>query len=330
MTDALSNVIDIYGLVLNLHFLLFAGMSIVVVPKFSLGSFLNSIIRYRITHLFIVPPQAVLLCKHPSVRGLDFRHVKYCMSGAAPLSGELLQMLCEVFPNAAIGQGYGLTETCATITMLPTTQKIGTVGSSGQLIPGMRAKVVKEDGSLAREGEQGELVVTGPSMALQYMNNKAATKETFVDGWVRTGDEVVIRNGDLFVVDRLKEIIKVRGFQVAPAELEGHLLTHSDVADACVVSVLDDYNGELPFAYVVLSDIAARRIAGNAKAAVETKATIAKYVADAKVHYKHLKGGVEFIDAIPKNPSGKILRRVLRDKARKFMGNNSTETHAKL
>ncbi|KAG5353218.1 hypothetical protein C0989_009181 [Termitomyces sp. Mn162] len=214
--------------------------------------------------------------------------------------------------------------------MLPTTQKIGTVGSSGQLLPGMRAKVVKEDGSLAREGEQGELVVTGPSMALQYMNNKAATKETFVDGWVRTGDEVVIRNGDLFVVDRLKEIIKVRGFQVAPAELEGHLLTHSDVADACVVSVLDDYNGELPFAYVVLSDIAARRIAGNAKAAVETKATIAKYVADAKVHYKHLKGGVEFIDAIPKNPSGKILRRVLRDKARKFMGNNSTETHAKL
>ncbi|KAG6817716.1 hypothetical protein H0H87_004507 [Tephrocybe sp. NHM501043] len=337
----------IYGLVVNLHFCLFAGLSVVVVPKFSFTAFLESIIRYRITHLFIVPPQVVLLCKHPSVKDYDFSHVKYLMCGAAPLSGDLVQKLCHIFPNASIGQGYGLTETCTTIGMLPMTQKIGTLGSAGQLLPGIVAKVVKEDGTLAKEGEQGELVVKGPSMALYYLNNEAAyvelllrswihsqrwnyrSKETFVDGWVRTGDEVILKNGDLYIVDRLKEIMKVRGFQVAPAELEGHLLSHSDVTDACVVSIPDDYSGELPFAFVVLSEAAARRIAGNANAAAQEKATLAKYVADAKVHYKHLAGGIEFIETVPKNPSGKILRRILRDEARKSKASNA-EIRAKL
>ncbi|KAG6911586.1 hypothetical protein DXG01_011889 [Tephrocybe rancida] len=315
----------IYGLVVNLHFLLFAGLSIVVVPKFNFTAFLESI--------------------HPSVKGFDFSHVKYLMCGAAPLSGDLVEQLCHILPNAFIGQGYGekqsirplafnqhilgLTETCTTVGMLPTTQKIGTLGSAGQLLPGMVARVIKEDGSLAREGEQGELVITGPSMALGYLNNATATKETFVDGWVRTGDEVIIKNGDIFIVDRLKEILKVRGFQVAPAELEGHLLSHSDVADACVVSVPNDYSGELPLAYVVLSETAARRIAGNFGAAAQAKALLAKYVADAKAPYKHLTGGIEFIDAVPKNPSGKILRRVLRDEARKLK-NHHTEIRGKL
>lgn len=305
----------IYGLVVNLHFLLFCGMSIVVIPKFVLSSFLESIVRYRITHLCIVPPQVVLLCKDPSVKKYDFSHVKFCISGAAPLSGEFMQQLQKVIPNASIGQGYGLTETCASVAMIPPTQRVGTVGSAGQLIPGIVARVVKPDGSLASEGEQGELVVTGPSMSLGYFNNEAATKETFVDGWVRTGDEVIIRNMEVFVVDRLKEIIKVRGFQVAPAELEGHLLMHPDVADACVVSVPNEYSGELPMAYIVIRDKALQRIAGDKTAALRLKAVLVKHVAEAKVPYKHLKGGIEFIDAIPKNPSGKMLRRVLREQA---------------
>ncbi|RDB28925.1 4-coumarate--CoA ligase-like 1 [Hypsizygus marmoreus] len=319
----------IYGLVVNLHYILFCGMSIVVIPKFNFSAFLESIVRHRITHLFIVPPQVVLLCKHPLVEKYDFCHVKYCMSGAAPLSGELMQQLNKVLPNASIGQGYGLTETCTTITMIPHTQKLATIGSAGKLIPGIRARVVKPDGSLAAEGEQGELVVTGPSMALKYYNNEAATKETFIDGWVRTGDEVIIRGGEVFIVDRLKEIMKVRGFQVAPAELEGHLLLHPDVTDACVVSIPDDYSGELPLAYIVMSETVFRRISGNAEAAEELKAALAKHVADAKVHYKHLTGGIEFIDAIPKNPSGKILRRLLRDEARKLKV-KKTEGRAKL
>ncbi|KAF5385033.1 hypothetical protein D9615_001355 [Tricholomella constricta] len=319
----------IYGLVVNLHFLLFAGLSIVVIPKFNFSAFLDSIVRHRITHLLIVPPQVVLLCKHPSVKNFNLSHVKFCMSGAAPLSGELVHELRNVMPNSAIGQGYGLTETCTTVAMIPPAQHIATVGSAGQLIPGIVARVVKPDGSLAREGEQGELVVTGPSMALRYMNNEAATKETFVDGWVHTGDEVIIKNNEIYVVDRLKEIMKVRGFQVAPAELEGHLLLHPDVADACVVSIPDDYSGELPLAYIVLSDSAMRRVSGNAQAAVQLKAVLAKHVADAKVPYKQLAGGIEFIDAIPKNPSGKMLRRVLRDQARKVKA-SSSEVRAKL
>ncbi|KAG6821375.1 hypothetical protein H0H93_014172 [Arthromyces matolae] len=259
----------------------------------------------------IVQP-IVILTLHDSCTSYFLQdHVKYCMSGAAPLSGDLMRKLRQILPNAAIGQAYGLTETCTTLTMLPITQKTGTVGGSGQLLPGIKARVVKPDGSMAGEGEQGELVVTGPAMALRYTNNEAATKETFIDGW---------------------EIMKVRGFQVAPAELEGHLLTHPDVVDACVVSVLDDYSGELPFAFVVLSEIAARRIAGNAQAALQAKAAIAKHVADVKVPYKHLAGGIEFIDVVPKNPSGKILRRILRDEARKLKVNSTSneENRAKL
>ncbi|PFH54842.1 hypothetical protein AMATHDRAFT_134798 [Amanita thiersii Skay4041] len=305
----------IYGLVVTMHFSLFCGMSLVVVPKFSFTEFLKSIVRYRATHLYLVPPQIVLLCK-ASLQHYDFSHVKYCMSGAAPLSGELMQKITKLLPNAAIGQGYGLTETCTTISMLPSEQRVGTIGSAGQLIPGIAARVVKPDGSLAGEGEQGELVVKGPSMSLGYYKNPEATKETFVDGWVRTGDEVIIKNAEIFVVDRLKEIIKVRGFQVAPAELEGHLLLHPDVADACIVGIPDDYSGEIPLAYVVPTEAASARIAANPEEAQNLTDALKKHVSDAKVQYKWLAGGIEFIDVIPKNPSGKILRRVLRDKAR--------------
>ncbi|KAK2461606.1 hypothetical protein APHAL10511_006069 [Amanita phalloides] len=312
----------IYGLVYVSHFSLFSGLSFIPIPKFNLSEFLKSIVRHRGTHLFIVPPHVVLMCKarsypyQSSLEGYDFSHVKYCMSGAAPLSGELVHKLRKVFPNATIGQGYGLTETCTSVSLVPPDQKLGTVGSAGRLIPGVTARVVKADGSLAREGEQGELVVTGPSMALGYYKNPEATKETFVNGWVRTGDEVMIKDSEIFVLDRIKEIIKVRGFQVAPAELEGHLLLRSDVSDACVVSVLDDYSGELPLAYVVPSPVIRARLKEHAAEAQSYKNSLIKYVADSKVPYKRLAGGVELIDEIPKNPSGKMLRRVLREKAR--------------
>ncbi|THH18562.1 hypothetical protein EW146_g2442 [Bondarzewia mesenterica] len=308
----------IYGLVVNMSFLLYSGLTLVVIPKFEHTKFLESIVKYRITHLSVVPPQVVLLCKHPATRNYDLSHIRFLMCGAAPLSPELTTQLIKVIPNAEIGQGYGMTETCTTVSMWPISQRIGTFGSAGQLMPGNKARVVKEDGTLAKVGEQGELVVTGPSMALQYANNKEATLETFIDGWVRTGDEVIINeNNDLFIVDRLKEIMKVRGFQVSPAELEGHLLEHADVADVCVVPVHDDYSGEVPLAFVVLHANAAKRAASSSAEADNLKADIVKagipeihHVADHKVHYKRLAGGVEFIDVIPKNPSGKLLRRL--------------------
>ncbi|ETW87101.1 hypothetical protein HETIRDRAFT_377848 [Heterobasidion irregulare TC 32-1] len=313
----------IYGLVVVMHFLLYSGLTLVVVPKFDFVKYLESIVKYRVTHLSVVPPQVVLLCKHPATKKYDLSRIRYLMSGAAPLSSELTLQLVKILPNAQIGQGYGMTETCTTVSMWPITQKIGTLGSAGQLMPGNRARVVKEDGTFAKVGEQGELVVTGPSMALRYTNNEEATKETFIDGWVRTGDEVIINeNNELFIVDRLKEIMKVRGFQVAPAELEGHLLKRADVADACVVPVADDYSGEVPLAFVVLHPDAAKRVGSSPAEAEKLKADIAKHVADHKVPYKRLAGGVEFIDVIPKNPSGKLLRRVLRDKAKELRAQN--------
>ncbi|KAH8992514.1 amp dependent CoA ligase [Lactarius akahatsu] len=308
ITMAVHDILDIYGLVIN--------SSVVVVPKFEFIAYLESIKRHKANHLLVVPPMIVLLCKHPATKNYDLSSIRMLFCGAAPLSAELTDSVVKLLPQAFVGQGYGMTETCTAISMAPLSQKVSTLGSAGQLISGTRVRVVKADGTLAKVGEPGELVVTGPSMALRYLNNGTATAETFVDGWVRTGDEAIIaENNDIFIVDRLKEILKVRGFQVAPAELEGHLLAHPDVADSCVVGVPDDFSGEVPLAFVVLSVEAAKKASGSEAAAAKIKASIVKHVADHKVAYKKLAGGVEFVDAIPKNPSGKLLRRVLRDKA---------------
>jgi len=154
-------------------------------------------------------------------------------------------------------------------------------------------------------------------MALRYANNEEATRETFIDGWVRTGDEVKFdKDGNVYVTDRIKEIFKVKGFQVAPAELEGHILEHSEVADCAVIGIPDTYSGEVPLAFVTLHEDKAKLVKSSTKEAERIRESIKKHVSDTKTRYKWLDGGVEFIDAIPKNPSGKLLRRVLRDKAK--------------
>ncbi|KDQ25943.1 hypothetical protein PLEOSDRAFT_1045992 [Pleurotus ostreatus PC15] len=298
----------IYGLVINLHFILFASMSIVVIPRFNFVGMLHSIAKHRVTHLMLVPPQVVLLCKHPAMATADVSSVRFIMVGAAPLTYEVTEQLIRIFPNAHIGQAYGMTETCTATTMWPIEHKRGAFGSGGQLMPGIVARVEKQDGTLAGFDEPGHLVIKTPSVTLGYADNEEATKETFVDGWVRTGDEVRI--------DSNKEIMKVRGFQVAPAELEGCLLDHPDVSDACVVGIPDDFSGDVPMAFVVPAPDSAKRMQNDKKVAGQIKTSIIQHVADNKVKYKHLAGGVEFIDIIPKNPSGKLLRRVLRDKAK--------------
>ncbi|KAI5308704.1 hypothetical protein KEM55_005067, partial [Ascosphaera atra] len=161
----------------------------------------------------------------------------------------------------------------------------------------------------------GELVIRSPSVTVGYLNNAKATEETFQDGWMRTGDVAVVRKSPAgyehyFIVDRLKELIKVKGLQVAPAELEAHLLVHEYVDDATVIPIPDDKAGELPKAIVVKSSAAAS-LPEN-----EVVAAITKHVQDHKARHKWLKGGVGFIDKIPKSPSGKILRRLLRDQER--------------
>ncbi|EEB94674.1 hypothetical protein MPER_06473, partial [Moniliophthora perniciosa FA553] len=153
------------------------------------------------------------------------------MIGAAPLSNEINHQLFQLFPNAHIGQAYGMTETCTATTCWPIEKQRGTSGCAGQLMPGVKARILKPDGTLAGFNESGELLIYSPSNALGYYNNPEATKETFIDGWVRTGDEAKFdENMEIWILDRIKEIMKVRGFQVAPAEIEGCILDHADVS----------------------------------------------------------------------------------------------------
>jgi len=150
------------------------------------------------------------------------------------------------------------------------------------------------------------------------------SEQTFVDEWFHTGDEVKFdEQGELYIVDRLKELIKVRGFQVAPAELEGHLLDHEYVADVCVVAVPNEHSGEVPCAFVVLHATLAKKTKSNPQEVRRVKSELIKHVADHKTKYKWLEGGVEFIDDVPKTASGKLLRRVLRDRAREVRANQA-------
>ncbi|KAG7440450.1 phenylacetyl-CoA ligase [Guyanagaster necrorhizus] len=322
----------IYGLVFNLHYMLYAAMTLVLSRKFHFESFLASIERHQITHLPLVPPQAVLLCKHPAVQNYDLSCVRYCVVAAAPLSASLTEELLTIMPNIHLGQAYGMTETCGAVSMFPVTQKVGTLGSGGQLLPGTTAKVVKEDGTIAQDGEVGELLIKGGQVALGYYGNPTVTSETFVDGWLRTGDQVMFKSGDLFVMDRVKELIKVKGFQVPPAELEGHLLTHTCIADAAVIGVADDFAGELPLGFIVLKPEVNCAVKEDPAFAEEVRFDIFEHVAKSKSSYKWLTGGVIFIDAIPRNASGKILRRLLRQQTKKssFPVSASSRYHTKM
>ncbi|KAJ7104347.1 phenylacetyl-CoA ligase [Mycena belliarum] len=307
----------IYGLVINLHFILYARMTLVVAPKFNFEKMLDSISRYQITNLMIVPPQALLMCSHPAVPNYDISSVRSCMIAAAPISPELTKSFLQVLPGIHLGQGYGMTETCAAVSMFPISPKIGILGSGGKLVPGTFAKVVKHDGTLASTREQGELYLRGPQVTLGYYKDIISTNEAFVNGWLRTGDEVCFdEEGNLYIIDRVKELIKVKGHQVAPAELEGHLLGHKDVTDAAVIGVPDTFAGELPLAFIVLRPRVAVAVNNDAQLRSKVEKNIFEHVSTVKSQYKWLKGGIQFVEVIPKSASGKILRRILREQAK--------------
>lgn len=305
----------IYALVYICHSLPYRGESVVVLPKFEINSFLSAIQRYRMTILFLVPPIIITMLRNKHLlKKYDLSSVKSIFTGAAPLGAETANELQEIFPRWAIRQGYGLTETSTLVCATPPTDIW--FGSSGNLLPGVEARIVSSEGKeIVEYDTPGELLIRSPSVVLGYLNNEKATKETFQDGWMRTGDEAMIRVGGpqntehVWIVDRIKELIKVKGLQVAPAELEAHLLEHPMVADCTVIGVPDEAAGEVPKAFVVKSPSA------NADDLVTVNA-IKKHVEDHKARHKWLKGGVQFIDAVPKSPSGKILRRLLRDQER--------------
>jgi len=309
----------ISGLVLNLHLNLFCGITLVVCPSFNFQKMLESVVRHKITHLYFVPPLVVMLVNNSITKDYDLSHVRFAMVGAAPFSKDVTKQFKAMFPHMRIGQGYGLTETALVSKFLY--QEESANGSAGHLLPDTTAHIVKPDGSLADYGEPGELWLKGPQMALGYLNDEKANEETFLpDGWLRTGDEALVtKAGDLFITDRVKEILKVNGFQVAPAELEGQLIVHPSVVDAGVVGIPDPLTGETPLAFVVLEPSVAERVRASVADTERVRAELQKWVADNKVRYKHLDGGVVFVDAIPKNPSGKILRRILREQAKEIV-----------
>jgi len=304
----------------NLLFQLYCGSSVVVMLKFSFTDMLQSIVKYKITDLFLVPPIAVMLCQRPEVRRFDLSSLRTILSSAAPLSNERVKQLVALFPQVIVFQCYGLTEAGMVSMETNGEQRDKPSVSAGVLLPGIVARVQRADGTYAGFNEPGELIVRTHSMASGYSNNAEATKETFVDGWVRTGDEVTIdENMEIFIVDRLKEMLKVRGFQVAPAEMEAHLTEHPFVSEVCVVGIPHEFHGELPFAFIVPEKKTAALIAKYPEEEAKLKNIIAKYVTDHKVSYKALSSGIEFVNSVPKADSGKLLRRVARENAKKLL-----------
>ncbi|KAH0600849.1 hypothetical protein MHUMG1_01848 [Metarhizium humberi] len=307
----------IYGLIVICHVGPYRGDGVVVLPRYDFKLLLHTIQDFRIEMLYLVPPMILHVTKQPDVvKQFDLSSVRAVFTGAAPLKEDTAKDFLKVLPKVVLLQGYGLTET-STVVCATMPQDIF-LGGSGSLLPGFVARIFTPEGQEVKEyNEPGELWVHSPSVVVGYLNNKKATDETFVtadDGlrYMRTGDEVLVTksekgNEHIFVTDRIKELIKVKGHQVAPAELEGHLLTHPAVNDCVVIGVAADREGEVPKAFVV-------KTPGVKGADGDIIESIMKHVADHKSDYKRLRGGVEFIDVVPKNPSGKILRRLIRDK----------------
>ncbi len=300
VTLAILPFFHIYGQTVVLNGALRHGATVVTMPRFDLEQFLSLIQEHRVTALYVAPPVVVALGKSPLVDRYDLSSIRFIISGAAPLDADLQRSVAERL-GCEVGQGYGLTETSPVTHASP--QGLPTVyGSAGRLVPNTEARLV--DPSTGADGTVGELWLRGPQVMTGYLGNAEATAATIdADGWLRTGDIATVDGEGWFtIVDRLKELIKYKGYQVPPAELEGLLLTHPAIADAAVIGVPDEDAGEIPKAFVVLK-----------ADAILTPAEIMGFVAGHVAPHKRIRD-CELIEAIPKSPSGKILRRVLRER----------------
>ncbi len=294
----------IYGMVVIMGAALVEGATIVSMPRFELEAFLKTLQDYRITYANVVPPILLALAKHPSVANYDLSALHTLFSGAAPLGGDLSNAVTARL-GARVRQGYGLTETSPVTHFHPLDSEVVLPSSVGPMVPNTTCRIVdpltEQD---VPTGERGELWIHGPQVMKGYFNKPEATAACLsADGWFRTGDVAVVdERGWFAIVDRVKELIKYKGLQVAPAELEAVLLSNPAIADAAVIPVPDDEAGEVPKAFVV------------ARGALTVEEVMA-YVAERVSPYKKIRV-VEFVDSIPKSPSGKILRRLLVEKER--------------
>lgn len=291
----------IFGMVVVMAQFLRRGGKIVCMQQFDGELMLKLIQDFKIHCLYLVPPIITFLAKHPSVKNYDLTSIDTIISGAAPLGKELTNAVRKSLPTVvAIGQGYGLTETSPGIMICP--RNNCKPGAVGVLLPNLEGKVVDvQTGEALGPNQDGEVCVRGPTVMKGYLNNPEATAASITpDGWFHSGDTGYYdEEGHFYIVDRLKELIKYKGFQVPPAELEALLHTHPNILDVAVVGIPDDEAGELPKAFIVRKgDI--------------TEKEIIDFVADKVSPHKKLRGGVEFIEQIPKTASGKILKRELR------------------
>lgn len=320
--QVLFNVLPIhhtYGLHISCFRAFFSPLTVVLLPKWEVNAFLNAIPKYRATTLYLVPSLVHQLVHRPEFQVADLSTVQVVHCGAAYLPVSLSETLLSRFTGLnRISEGYGMSESTISIANKPVPGVLNgraknKPGSTGVLLPGVEVKVVREDGTLAAVNEPGELHVRSGCVALGYRNNPKATKETFVNGWLRTGDRIRIdEDGVLFFEDRAKDTLKVSGLQVSPVEIENTLLVHPDklIVDASVAGVsggrtLDE---RIPRAWVVLSP------EGHKLGASATMAKLDAWVRESLSKYKWLRGGIEVVDTIPKSPTGKVLRRQLVEK----------------
>ncbi|AWI29683.1 4-coumarate--CoA ligase family protein [Streptomyces tirandamycinicus] len=297
----------IYGLTALMNAPLRNGATVVVLPRFDLDQFLAAIEKHRINALYVAPPIVLALAKHPAVARYDLSSLEYVVSAAAPLDAGLARACSERLGLPPVLQAYGMTELSPGTHVVPLDAENPPPGAVGKLLPctEMRILALDDPGRDAAPGEEGEIAIRGPQVMKGYLNRPDATAAMIDDeGWVHTGDiGRVDDDGWLFVVDRVKELIKYKGFQVAPAELEALLLTHEGIADAAVIGVYDDDGNEIPKAYVVR----------QAAAPDLTADAVLAHVAGRVAPYKKIRR-VEFVDGVPRAASGKILRRELRDR----------------
>jgi 4-coumarate--CoA ligase len=297
----------IYGMTVLLNFALRQRAALVTMPKFDLTEFLRVVAEHRTTWVFIAPPIAVALAKHPLIDQYDLSSISVIFSGAAPLDGGLASAVAKRL-DCTVCQGYGMTETSPVTHAIPAARDDIDRSSVGMLISNTEARLIDPetgaDVAAPDDGasEPGELLIRGPQVMKGYLNRPDATAEMLdADGWLRTGDVATVTHDGIFrIVDRLKELIKYKGYQVAPAVLEAVLLEHPSIADAAVIGAPDDDGQEVPKAFVVR----------QADADLDADAVMAHVAAHVAPHEKVRQ--VEFIDAIPKSASGKILRKDLR------------------